>query len=84
MAQISPILQFLLSRPQQFKGPQNQPVFGLTAPFDQGSTHEKSKQDELKGFVESGQYPEWLALYLGGGDAQRGHAIMQEAATPSQ
>lgn len=76
MAEISPVLQFILSRPQ-FKGPSTVPGFNLNAPFATTpvDTNEKMLQEQL----QQGDYPGWLALYLGGGDAARGSAILDQA-----
>ena len=76
MAEISPVLQFILSRPQ-FKGPGTVPGFDLNAPFAQ-NTPATPGQDPKEQLLAD-QYPSWVALYLGGGDLNRGIAIMDHA-----
>jgi hypothetical protein len=77
MANISPVLQYLLSRPS-FNGPRVTPGFDLTAPFVDPSAanpKEPTPQEQLM----NDQYPKWLAAYLGGGDETRGRAILDYA-----
>ena len=83
MAEISPVLQFILSRPQ-FKGPGTVPGFDLNAPFDQERRNDRlgapaTPGQDPKEQLLADQYPSWLALYLGGGDLNRGIAIMDHA-----
>lgn len=79
MAQISPVLQYLLSRPS-FNGPQTVAGFSVNAPFAESVPNKL--EGDVASQINSGAYPEWLALYLGSGDPERGKAILQAAVAP--
>jgi len=78
MAQMSPLLEYILSRPS-FKGPGAVPGFNLNAPFTDPNAAPKDQEQSPQDQLMNDQYPSWLALYLGSGDAARGMAIMDKA-----
>lgn len=74
MAQLSPIVQYLLSRPS-FNGPPVVPGFNLVAPFAEAP---RSDDAAMKSQLLAGDYPKWMMDYLGGGDPVRGQAILDQ------
>lgn len=77
MAEISPVLQYLLSRPS-FNGPNVVPGFDLSAPFVDPNVPDPKKPTPQEQLMND-DYPSWLATYLGGGDTSRGMAILDHA-----
>ena len=75
-------MQYLLSKGTQPSGAIPTPMFNLNAPFATTPTPPTETPD-VQQALASGEYPDWLALYLGAGDKEKGHAILQEAIKPS-
>lgn len=76
MAQISPVLQYILSKGGSFNGPRQLPNFSLVGGFAQPGQLPQDSNGSLNAAPK--ELPSWLFTYLGNGDAARGQQIFDQ------